>query len=206
MVCHGLTTTPRTPFLNLGYESRTYRKFVFHQKKYGGKIFSGSYKPLKVAKSLWFRFCWLIFFVALRSHQQPMHGCNLESSLLSNFFIGKDFIVQMFRKWHKTCPLIKRWLRVFCFVLGKVYIQQQWKALQCITTCAIGSNNSDIAPTDWVLLHFSFLTIFFIQCLWQIIQPLCSICIAHDIITPKLLGTWNFQTLFTTPFVSCVLW
>ena len=48
----------------------------------------------------------------------------------------------------------------FCFVLGKVYIQQQLKALQCFRTCAIGSNNSDRALTDWVLLHFSFLTIF----------------------------------------------
>ena len=84
--------------------------FIFHKKKYGGRIFSQSYKTLKVAKNYDLGFVGWLFFVAVRSHQRPLHGCNLESSLLSNFFIGKDFIVKMFSKWRKTCPLtISAW-------------------------------------------------------------------------------------------------
>ena len=34
-----------------------------------------------------------------------MHGWNWESSLLSNFFIKKDLIVQIFRKWRENFPI-----------------------------------------------------------------------------------------------------
>ena len=45
------------------------------------------------------------FFVVVRSQQNPMYECNFESSLISNFFVRKDFIVQIFQKSQKkTCP------------------------------------------------------------------------------------------------------
>ena len=108
--------TPEHLFQNLGSESRNCRKFDFPLKKYGGRFFSGSDETLKVAKNYNLGFaCWL-FFVAVRSHQQPMHGCNLVSSLLSNFFIGKDCIVQMFRKWRKNIFNFKYFLFIAVFL------------------------------------------------------------------------------------------
>ena len=68
------------------------------------EFFSGSDETLKVAKIYDLGFVGWLFFVAVRSHQQPMHECNLESSLLSNFFIQKDFIVQIFRMGRKNLP------------------------------------------------------------------------------------------------------
>ena len=115
---------------------------IFHQKNMVVEFFSGSDKTLKVAKNYDLGFVGWLFFVVVRSHQQPMHGCNLESSLLSNLFIRKYFIVQMFRKWrknllntifliqnpgpipHKTVPDIKKTLShniKHCFILQKKY-------------------------------------------------------------------------------------
>ena len=99
---------PEHFFLTWAKNLRLAKSLVVHQKKMVVEFFSGSDETLKVANNLWFRFCWLIIFSAVRSHQQPMHGCILESSRLSNFFIGKDFIVQIFRKWRKNLPKTKR--------------------------------------------------------------------------------------------------
>ena len=52
----------------------------------------------KVAKNYDFGVIGQLFFVEVRSQQKLMYESNLEKSLLSNFFIGKDFIVQMFRE------------------------------------------------------------------------------------------------------------
>ena len=34
-----------------------------------------------------------------------MYECNLESSLLSNIFTEKDFILQLFREWQKNSQI-----------------------------------------------------------------------------------------------------
>ena len=81
---------------------------IFHKKNMVVEFFSGSDKTLKVAKNYDLCFVGWLFFVALRSHQQPMHGCNLESSRLSSILIRKDFLVQSFRKWRKNLPKTKR--------------------------------------------------------------------------------------------------
>ena len=48
-----------------------------------------------------------IYFVVVRSHQKPMYEWNLESSLLLNFFIRHNLIVQIFQKSRKNLPLWK---------------------------------------------------------------------------------------------------
>ena len=52
-------------------------------------------KTLKVTKNLGFRCCWLILFFYSEGQQKSIYECNLESSPISNFFIGKDCIVQI---------------------------------------------------------------------------------------------------------------
>ena len=91
ILCHGLTTNPWTPFSKPELRIQNLQKNRFSIKKnMVVGFFSRSDKTLKLAKGV---VGWL-FFVTVRSHQQPMHGCNLESSLLLNFFIRKDFILQ----------------------------------------------------------------------------------------------------------------
>ena len=68
------------------------------------EFFFGSDQTLNFSKNLGFRWCWLTFFAVVTSNQKPMHGWNLESSVLSNFFIGNNFILQIFRKWRKNLP------------------------------------------------------------------------------------------------------
>ena len=48
-----------------------------------------------------------LFLVVVRCQQKPMYECNLESSVLLNFFVRKDFIVQIFRKLQKK--LVDQW-------------------------------------------------------------------------------------------------
>ena len=109
---------PEHLFQNLGSEYRTCRKLDFSKKKnMMVKKISGSDKTVKVTKNYDSGFVGWFFFVAIRSHQQPMHGWNLESSLLPNFFIGKDFIVQMFRKWRQKLPYLILNIFVCCCVL-----------------------------------------------------------------------------------------
>ena len=71
-------------------------------------IFSGSDETLKVYD---LGVVGWIIFVAMRGQHKPIYECNLESSLLTNFFIGKFFIVQIFGSDKKKLPLDK----VSCF-------------------------------------------------------------------------------------------
>ena len=72
--------------------SSTWKKFGFPSRKYRVvEFFFGSGKILNVAKINDLGVVGWFFFVVVRSQQKPMYECNLESSLLSNFFIGKDF-------------------------------------------------------------------------------------------------------------------
>ena len=76
-------------FKTLAQNLELAENFICHQKNMVVEYFYGSDETLKVAQN---------YDLGFAGEEQPMHGCNLESSLLSNFFIGKYFIVQMFRK------------------------------------------------------------------------------------------------------------
>ena len=82
--------TPEHFFKTWAKNLRLAKSLVVHQKKYGGRIFSGSDETLKVANNLWFRFCWLIIFFT--SVEPP----------------ATNAWVQSFRKWHKNLPKTKR--------------------------------------------------------------------------------------------------
>ena len=88
--------------------------------------------PKSGKKNLWFRYCWSILFVVLRSQQNPMYEGNFKSSFIFNFFVRKDFIVQIFRNSQKTT------YPVICIcdlsVLGwKVW----WVAVTWMDTCDV---------------------------------------------------------------------
>ena len=101
-----LDNKPQNTFLknwakNLGLADN----LVFQSKNIVVELFFPELtKPQKWQKICDLGFIAWLFFVAVRSHKQPMHGCSLEPSLLLNFFMWKDFIVQMFRKWCKNLP------------------------------------------------------------------------------------------------------
>ena len=42
----------------------------------------------------------------MRSQQNPIYECSFESALIFNFFVRKDFIVQIFRKLPKNLPTV----------------------------------------------------------------------------------------------------
>ena len=69
------------------------------------------------------------FFEVMRSQQNPINECSFKSSLIFNFFVKKDFIVQIFQKSQKkTCPIIKCGFSLPLLVP----IQQSLTALQLV--------------------------------------------------------------------------
>ena len=116
-------------------------------------------KPWKWQKTYDLGFVGWFFLVAVRSHKQIMHGCNLESSLLSNFFIIKDFIVHMFRKWTKNLPFTKistiDVLSIYFFILTppRLYIQDAWYTLSSFPVI------DSILPPDLPII---------VRCSWQV--------------------------------------
>ena len=158
IVCHVLTTNPRTPFWKPGLRIWDLQKILFFQQKnIVVEIFSRSDKTLKVAKNLWFRFYCLIIFVALMSHQQPMNEWNLESSLLSNFFMRKDFRVQMLRKSRKNLPFNNLYSFVLCNKHILSYLQNgRFKICQLniSTVSVVKLDNATLILNIHVAYHF----------------------------------------------------
>ena len=76
VVCHGLTSNPWTPFSKPGLRINNLKKIKI-KKNMVVEFFSGIDETLKVAKNYDLGFVGWLFFVAMRSHQQQMHGCNL---------------------------------------------------------------------------------------------------------------------------------
>ena len=91
---------PLNTFFETWAKSLGLLKNYFPSKKiWWYKYFPGGTKPHKWPSVFgWF------FFVVVRSQQKEMYECNLESSLLSNFFNGKEFIVPIFWEWQKNLP------------------------------------------------------------------------------------------------------
>ena len=74
----------------------------------------GGHKILKVAKNNDFG---VVGWFCCSSEQKTLFECNLESSLLWNFFIGRGIIVQISQEWTKTFGKWSNWkLRKYAYL------------------------------------------------------------------------------------------
>ena len=157
-------------FSNLSVESRTWRQFGFPSKKnMVVEFFSAIDKTLKFSKNLGLRWWWMFIIAVVRSHQKPMHGCNLDSSFHSNFFIGKDFKVKKIWKWRKNMPHSYSPI-FFCHWIGREG-GKKWKLIVHLFSDHLKKNNVTLTlqlTSLWWLIYFGerFQLLRFLNWLW----------------------------------------
>ena len=75
------------------------------------EIFSGRDQTLKVAKKSMILGLLVVFFCISEDPAETNELVQFRGFF--HFFIGMDFIVQIFQEWQKTCPFVNRNNKIF---------------------------------------------------------------------------------------------